>query len=135
MLVDPAAANLWHDHYLATLRLDQKNMNVAGITAARKKWREAVQADPRILFSRLGPEIPCNIPGTKVRLEAFGEDSPVRFDVNTVQAAIMRMVPGIAPDEVSNWIARRPFAGEEDFRRRAGLSAATLAALHLGPGQ
>jgi hypothetical protein len=135
VLVDPAAANLWRDHYLATLRLDQKNMNVAGITAARKKWREAVLADPQILFSRLGPEIPCSIPGTKVRLEAFGEDSPVRFDVNTVQAAIIRMVPGIAPEEVSNWIARRPFAGEEDFRRRAGLSAATLAALRLGPAQ
>jgi hypothetical protein len=135
VLVDPAAANLWRDHYLATLRLDQKNMNMAGITAARKKWREAVLADPQVLFSRLGPEIPSSIPGTKVRLEAFGEDSPVRFDVNTVQAAIIRMVPGIASDEVSNWIARRPFAGEEDFRRRAGLSAATLVALHLGPGQ
>jgi hypothetical protein len=104
-------------------------MNQQGIAAARKKWREQVVADPRILYSQLGPEIPCSLPGTKVRLEAFGEDSPVQFDINTVQAAIVRTIPGIAADEVSNWMSRRPFAGAEDFRRRAGLRDATLAAL------
>jgi len=129
VFVDSRAAALWRDHYLATLRLDQKNMNREGIAAARKKWREMVVADPQVLNSLLGPEIPCSIPGTKVRLEAFGEDSPVRFDINTVQAAIVRMVPGISADEVSNWTSRRPFASPEDFRRRAGLREATLAAL------
>ena len=132
VLVDSGAAALWRDHYLATLRLDQKNMNLAGIAAARKKWRDEVLADPQILFSRLGPEIPCAIPGTKVRLEAFAEDSPVRFDVNTVPAAILRMIPGIADSEIANWISRRPFAAEDDFHKRAGLSTATLAALHIG---
>jgi hypothetical protein len=135
VLVDQGAAALWRDHYLATLRLDQKNMNVAGIGAARKKWRDQVLAEPRILYSRLGPEIPCSIPGTKVSLVAFGEDAPVRFDVNTVQAAILRMVPGIQPDEISNWISHRPFSGEDDFRKRAGLSTAAVAALRFGAGQ
>ena len=129
VFVDSGAAALWRDHYMATLRLDKKNMNQQGIAAARKKWREQVVADPRILYSQLGPEIPCSLPGTKVRLEAFGEDSPVQFDINTVQAAIVRTIPGIAADEVSNWMSRRPFAGAEDFRRRAGLRDATLAAL------
>jgi hypothetical protein len=129
VFVDPGAAALWRDHYLATLRLDQKNMNQQGIAAARKKWRELVLADPQVLNSLLGPEIPCSVPGTKVRLEAFGEDSPVQFDVNTVQSAIMRMVLGITAEEVSNWMSRRPFAGVEDFKRRAGLREATLAGL------
>ena len=132
VLVDSGAAALWREHYLATLRLDQKNMNVAGISAARKKWRQQVLADPQILYSRLGPEIPCSIPGTNVRLEALGEDSPVRFDVNTVPAAILGMIPGIQPDEISHWISRRPFSGADDFRKRAELSAATLAALRIG---
>jgi len=129
VFVDAGAAAMWRDHYLATLRLDQKNMNLAGIAAARKKWREMVLADPRILFSRLGPEIACGMPGTKVRLEGFGEDAPVQFDINTVQAAIIRMIPGITADEVASWMAQRPFSSEEDFRRRAGLREATLTAL------
>jgi hypothetical protein len=129
VLVDSGAAALWRDHYLATLRLDQKNMNQQGIAAARKKWRELVVADPQVLLSLLGPEIPCSLPGTKLRLEAFEEDSPVEFDLNTVQAAIIRMIPGITADEVSNWTSRRPFAGVDDFKRRAGLREATLGAL------
>ena len=129
VFVDAGAAALWRDHYLATLRLDQKNMNQQGIATARKRWRELVAADPQVLNSLLGPEIPCSVSGTKVRLEAFGEDSPVQFDVNTVQAAIVRMIPGITGAEASNWISRRPFAGAADFKRRSGQSDATLAAL------
>ena len=129
VFVDAGAAALWRDHYLATLRLDQKNMNREGIATARKKWREMVVADPQVLYSLLGPEIPCSVPGTKVRLEAFGEDSPVQYDVNTVQAAIVRTIPGITGKEVEDWMSRRPFAGAEDFRQRAGLREATLHAL------
>jgi hypothetical protein len=104
-------------------------MNREGIATARKKWREMVVADPQVLYSLLGPEIPCSVPGTKVRLEAFGEDSPVQYDVNTVQAAIVRTIPGITGKEVEDWMSRRPFAGAEDFRQRAGLREATLHAL------
>jgi DNA uptake protein ComE-like DNA-binding protein len=132
VFVDAGAAALWRDHYLATLRLDQKAMNLQAIAAARKKWREQVVENPQVLFSRIGPEIACSVPGTKVRLVAFEEDAEVRFDLNTAQAGIMRLIPGITEAEVASWLARRaekPFAGVEDFRRRAGLRESTLAAL------
>jgi len=44
----------------------------------------------------------------------------------------MRLVPGIGEPEIAAWLAARaakPFAGPEDFRARAGLKPATLAAL------
>jgi hypothetical protein len=134
VFVDADAARLWKAHYLATLILDQKNMNVAGIGERRKKWRDAVLEDPRVLLSQVGPEIPCKLPGTKVRLEAFGEDSPVIFDVNTAPAGILRLVPGIGESEVAGWMeqrAKKPFASVEDFKVRAGLRAPTLAALQF----
>jgi len=43
------------------------------INAARKRWREQVIGDPRILFSRIGPEIVCGVPEIKIRLAAFAE--------------------------------------------------------------
>lgn len=133
--VDPEAAGLWRNHYLATLRLDQKNMNIQAINAARKRWRDQVLENPRILYSRLGPEISCTVPGAKVRLEALETDSPVQFDLNTVQAGILRLIPGIMEDEVSAWLAqrgRKPFTSAEDFRSRGFLRPATLAALQVG---
>ena len=132
VFVDADAARLWKEHYLATLSLDQKNMNMAGITTARKKWRDSVVADPQVLYSQLGPEIACTVPGTKVRLAAFGEDSPVVFDLNTAPAGILRLVPGITESEVAGWMEQRgkkPFASVEDFRARGGLRPATLATL------
>jgi hypothetical protein len=135
VFVDPAAAGLWKDHYLATLRLDQQKMNVQAINAARKKWREQALADPKILYSRLGPEIPCTVPGTKVRIAAFEEDQPVRFDVNTVPPGIMRLIPGITEGEVAAWLSQRndkPFQSAEDFRSRGFLRASTAAALKIG---
>ncbi|MGD0871053.1 MAG: type II secretion system protein GspK [Bryobacteraceae bacterium] len=132
VFVDPDAARLWKEHYLATLSLDQKNMNIAGIMAARKKWHDAAVADAHALYSQLGPEIACRLPGTKVRLAAFGEDSPVVFDLNTAPAGILRIVPGISESEVASWIEQRgkqPFLSVEDFKARAGLRPATLAAL------
>jgi DNA uptake protein ComE-like DNA-binding protein len=132
VFVDADAARLWKEHYLATLILDQNNMNITGITAARKKWREAVVADPQVLYSQLGPEIACTVPGTKVRIVAFGEASPVLFDLNTAPAGILRIVPGISEAEVTGWMEQRgkkPFASVEDFKARGGLRPATLAAL------
>jgi DNA uptake protein ComE-like DNA-binding protein len=130
--VDADAGRLWKEHYLATLGLDQKNMNLAGITAARKKWRDAVVADPQVLYSQLGPEIACTVPGTKVRLALFSAEPPVRFDLNTAPAGILRLVPGITEAEVAGWIGQRgkkPFANVEDFKVRAGLRPSTLSAL------
>lgn len=134
VFVDADAARLWKGHYLAALGLDQNGMNVAGIMAARKKWREAVVAEPQVMNSRLGPEIPCTVPAVKVHVAAFGGESPVLFDLNTVPAGILRLVPGISEAEVAGWIEQRgknPFASVEDFRARAGLRPATMAALKL----
>jgi hypothetical protein len=107
-------------------------LNIQGLVSARKRWRDQVLADPAVLLSRVGPEIPCELPSTKVRLVAFEDETPVRFDVNTVQAGILRLIPGIGEDEIGAWLAARnarPFTGREDFAQRAGLKAASLAAL------
>jgi hypothetical protein len=129
VFVDSAAANLWKQHYLATLRLDQSKMNVPAINAARREWRERVLGNPETLYSLLGPEIPCSVPGTKVRLEAFGEDSLVRFDLNTVQPGILRLIPGISEAEISAWLEQRnrsPFSSTNDFRSRGFLRPSIL---------
>jgi len=134
VFVDTDAARLWKAHYLAALRLDQKNMNTAGIAERRKQWRDAVLADPRVLYSQVGAEIPCKVPGTSVSLAAFGEGSPVVFDLNTAPPGIIRLVPGIGEPEVAGWIEQRgkkPFASVDDFKARAGLRAATLSALQF----
>jgi hypothetical protein len=137
VFVDPAALALWRDHYLAAVEIDKAKLNLQGIAAARKRWREQVLADPGVLLSRLGPELPCELPSRKVRIAAFGEDMTVRFDLNTVQPGIMRLIPGITEDEVSRWLAERtriPFATPDDFRARQILAAARGAALHFEDG-
>jgi hypothetical protein len=138
VFVDPAALGLWRDHYLAALEIDVAKLNREGIAVARKRWREQVLADSGALLSRLGPELPCELPSRKVRIAAFGEESTVRFDLNTVQPGIMRLIPGIAEEEVSHWLAERvraPFATPDDFRARQILAPAKLAALHFEDGK
>jgi hypothetical protein len=132
VFVDPEAAALWKKHYLAALTLDVENLNLKGLTAARKGWREQVFADPAVLFSRLGPEIACELPGAKIHIAAFGEDLPVSFDANTVQPGVLRLVPGISEGEITALLAARtakPFATAADFQARSGLKPPTLASL------
>jgi hypothetical protein len=132
VFVDPAAARLWREHYLAALRLDVGGLNREGLAEARRHWREQVLADPAVLLSRLGPEVPCELPAAKVRLVAFDEEAAVRFDVNTVQTGILRLIPGIGETEIDALLAARtgrPFSGRDDFQKRAGLKPASLAAL------
>jgi len=134
VFVDAEAATIWREHYLAALRLDFEHLNVKGIAAARKRWREQVLADPRVLFSRLGPEIPCTVRGTHVKLVVLESDEPVKFDLNTVPPGILRLIPGITEAEVSAWLAeraRKPFASVDDFRSRKALRAETLAGLDM----
>jgi len=134
VFVDAGAGALWREHYLASLRLDLAHLNRDAINARRKRWREQVMADPQVLFSRIGPEIVGTVPAVTVRLVAFGEDTPLRFDVNTVQEGILRLVPGITEEEIARWTAERakaPFASAADFQRRAGLRSATLARIKL----
>jgi DNA uptake protein ComE-like DNA-binding protein len=56
----------------------------------------------------------------------------VRFDVNTVQTGILRLIPGIGETEIDALLAARtgrPFSGRDDFQKRAGLKPASLEAL------
>jgi len=83
--------------------------------------------------SRFGEDAGAAAPAVTVRLAAFGEDAPLRFDVNTVQEGILRLVPGISEDEIARWTAERakaPFSSAEDFRRSV-LPADTLAGMKL----
>jgi hypothetical protein len=133
VFVDAAAAALWKEHYLASLRLDLKKMDPTQIDGARMHWRELVVADPDVLLSRIGPQVYCEvIGGPKLKLEAFPESLRIEFDANTVQPGIMRLIPGISEDEISRWLAeraRKPFTGGDDFRARGILSDAPLKAL------
>jgi len=132
VFVDPAARLQWRDHYLAALQLDRSHLNVEAITAARKRWREQVVAEPRALLSRVGPQLACTVPSRKINIAIFGEPSPVRFDINTAPPGILRLIPGIQEDEVTRWIAerdRKPFQSVDDFRSRVHLGSATGSAL------
>ena len=134
VFVDPGAGALWREHYMASLRLDLEHLNRDAINAARKRWRELVMADPQVLHSRIAPEIVCTVPAVIVRLVAFGENAPLRFDANTVQEGVLRLVPGITDEEIARFAAERarlPFANADDFRRRAALRAATLTQLNM----
>jgi hypothetical protein len=134
VFVDPGAGALWREHYLASLRLDLAHLNRDAINGARKRWREQVMADPHVLFSRIGPEIVCTVSAVTVRLAAFGEGAPLRFDLNTVQEGILRLIPGIGEDEIARFAAERakaPFADAADFLRRVALRDATRAGLKM----
>jgi hypothetical protein len=130
--VDPAARRLWRDHYFGALQLDKAQLNVEAITAARKRWREQVLADPQILFSRVGPQLACTVPSREVKVAVFGVAEPVRFDLNTVPPGILGIIPGIREDEITRWLAERdskPFGSVDDFRSRVGLSPETVGML------
>jgi hypothetical protein len=126
VFVDAEAERLWHDHYMAAVRLDLQGLKIGDIQRARARWREAVRGDPAVLYARVGAQLPCEVPAREVLLVAFGQAAPLAFDLNTVQPGILRMIPGITEDEVEGWIAartERPFADTDDFLARAGLGA------------
>jgi len=132
VFVDPEAAQLWREHYLAALRLDLPVVRGDAVEQARGRWREAALKDPKLLYSRLGPQIPCKVGEVQVLLVAFGRSMPLAFDLNTVQEGIMRMIPGISDAEVMRWLDQRqqkPFAGVDDFKQRVALSAECAARL------
>ncbi len=134
VFVDAEAATLWRDFYFAALNLDVRNLPTERINKARRGWREAVLKDPKVLYSRLGPQIACEVSEKTVKLVAFGREIPLSFDVNTVQEGIMRMIPGITDEEVSRWLSQRaikPFASADDFKQRAQLSEHVLGSMKL----
>jgi DNA uptake protein ComE-like DNA-binding protein len=85
-----------------------------------------------VLYSRLGPQLRCDVAGRTVRLVGLGTEAPLSMDVNTAEEGIMRLVPGITDAEVASWLAARaraPFASVEDFKARAGLADTTRGSL------
>lgn len=118
VFLDAGARDLWRRHYLAALRLDRKGMAIEQMQAARKRWRETTLFNPRALFSLVGPQLRCEVKAVEIKVEAFGEASPLVFDANTVPEPILRLVPGILEAEVQAWLAGRP------FRDRAALERA-----------
>jgi len=134
VFVDRKATKLWHDHYLAALRMDLAEKNNEAIESARQNWREQVLADPKILYSHLGPEIPAEAPGTSILLIAFEEAAPLSFDVNTAEEGVLLCIPGVTDSEVRTWITQRhskPFADVADFKARSGLGVAVLKELQF----
>ena len=132
VFVDKDAAALWRRHYLGALRVDLAERSNASLEAARAHWRVEAAADSSALYRNIGPQVRAEVPGVLVTLVALEQTKPVSFDVNTVEVGVMRLVPGITEREVTTWLNSRhgrPFANVLDFRRRAGLRAATLAKL------
>lgn len=134
VFVDAHAHATWRKHYLAALQLDTQKLRDDSIERTRIRWRMAVASDPQILRTRLGPQIPCQVPEVKVWLIAFGNPAPLGFDLNTVQQGIMRMIPGISDGEVKHWLMerlRQPYVDVDDFKGRCNLSDAVLAKMKL----
>ena len=60
----PEATSLWREHYLAALRLDLRQLGREKIDAARERWRSTAATEPKLLYSRLGPQLRCEVAGT-----------------------------------------------------------------------
>ena len=120
VFVDAQARSMWRDHYLAALRLDRNGMNVPGLVAARKKWREQVIANPEALMSRLAPQLRCEVKSVSVKLEALGEAGPLVFDINTAPEGMLRLIPSLKEKQVLAWLQGQPFASRESLATALG---------------
>lgn len=132
VFVDRNAVALWRAHYLGALRLDLTERENVALEAARARWHAMVAQDVRVLYQNIGPQLRAEVPSRAVVLVAFGESTPLSFDLNTVEEGVMRLVPGISDSEVQKWIqarAEKPFTDVSDFRQRSGLAVTTLAGL------
>lgn len=136
VFVDAGARTQWKTAYLAALRLDTPALGLDSIERQRREWRGQVLRDPAVLVSRLGPELPCMVKGPTVQLVAFGEPAPLYFDVNTVQAGVLGMVPGLRQETRNRWLMerdRQPFRSFDDFVRRVPLSESVRRLLVFNP--
>ena len=129
VFVDKNAAKLWRDHYLGALHLDIAEKENKPIETARAQWRTQVIADPKILYSLLGPQVAVKIPEQSILLIGFEESAPLAFDINTVDEGIIQMVPEITAEQKQSWINQRTikaFSDFEDFKKRSGLDQKVL---------
>lgn len=133
VFVDPAAASLWQEHYLSALRLDLEVFQSGVLDQRRREWKEWILEDSQVLHDRLGPQLVCEVPGTSVKLVAFGGAAPLSFDLNTATEGVLRCIPEISEREVLAWrqaLRERPFQTVADFQQRVPLAEATAARLH-----
>lgn len=129
VFIDPQGATMWRNHYIGALRLDMAERSNKKIQNSLNGWRTEVMNDSNVLYSRLGPQIRCMVPEDSLMLVAFGENSVLSFDVNTVEEGIIRIIPDITDQEVDSWLMerdKRPYVDAADFKNRSGLSKGTL---------
>lgn len=133
VFADAGAGALWTKHYLAALRLDMEGLGQKEIQEARDRWRTTMK-DPAAIYRLAGPQLRCEVKAVDVLITAFGESSPLLFDLNTAPPGMLRLVPGITEAEVKKWIetrSERPFSGVDDFRARVPLNPAATASMKL----
>ena len=119
VFVDPDAEAVWRAQYAASIRADLAGLGRDSLNARRARWRELLRANPQVVYSRLGPQLRCEVVGVPVRM--FGEASPLSFDANTVPAGVLRLVPGLTESGIAGWLrecAKHPFASGSDLARR-----------------
>ena len=129
VFTDKKAHIIWREHYLKSLQLDLKERNNTEILNLLARWKKDIVNDPKILYSNLGPQIKCSVPGINIDLPAFKLSNALSFDINTVEEGIIKMIPQISDKEVSSFLNRRaemPFSGVDDFKTRSGLNGKTL---------
>ncbi|HPW55573.1 MAG TPA: hypothetical protein PLP31_07540 [Thermoanaerobaculaceae bacterium] len=134
VLVDGNAAPMWRRHYLAALHQDLEQLELDAINAARQRWLTTALSDPAVLASRLGPQLACTVDTVTVRLPGMGVEAPLRFDVNTAEEGVLRVIPGISEAEVASWLDQRqhrPFVSARDFRVRVKLQPEVAARLRM----
>ncbi len=119
VFVDPDAEAIWSAQYAASIRVDLAGLGRDSLNARRARWRDLLRARPDVVYSRLGPQLRCEVPGLPIRM--LGEESPLSFDANTVPGGVLRLVPGLTEAANAAWLrerARQPFADAGDLARR-----------------
>ncbi len=135
--VDADAAAQWAALYDAALTVDvaTRKRLMAESEPRRARWLAEAIADPAVLARRLGPVVRVEVAAVRVRLVAFGDAQPLRFDVNAGGAAMLELVPGWDRAAVATILAERrraSFASYADLIAR--LRAHRVKVTALAPG-
>ncbi|MGD0993619.1 MAG: hypothetical protein ABR998_14225 [Gemmatimonadales bacterium] len=119
VFVDADAEAVWHQHYLAAIRVDLAGLGRDSLNARRARWRKQLRDDMDVVFSRLGPQLRCEVASVPVRM--LDEVAPLSFDANTAPEGVLRLVPGLSASGIAAWLrerSQRPFTGWRDLANR-----------------
>jgi hypothetical protein len=119
VFMDADAEAVWRRHYLAAIRVDLAGLGRDSLNARRARWREQLRTNPDIVFSRLGPQLRCEVANVPVRM--LDEVAPLSFDANTAPEGVLRLVPGLSASGIAAWLrerSQRPFTGWRDLVNR-----------------